>query len=69
MSVKTEEKHGYTALQLGAGDAPERVCNKPMLGQYLAANVPPKRVLKECRVSKDAVLPVGTVIHAALERR
>ena len=37
---------------------------KPVLGQYNRANVLPKRVLKEFRVTEDALLPVGTPLQA-----
>jgi ribosomal protein L3 len=34
-----------------------------MMGHFARAGVPPKQKLKEFRVSKNAVLPVGTRIY------
>ncbi len=59
VQIKTPEKNGYLALQIGAGEAPDRALNKPGLGHFAAAGVPPKRALTEFRVTPDAVLPVG----------
>ena len=38
---------------------------KPVLGQYSRAGVSPKRILREFRVTPDALLPVGTTILAS----
>ncbi len=35
------------------------------MGQFNKAGVPPKRVLKEFRVTPNAILPVGTSIFAS----
>ena len=34
-----------------------------MLGQFRAADVPAKRKLVEFKVTRDAMLPVGTQLH------
>ena len=36
--------------------------NKPILGIYLKAGVPPKRDIKEFPVSKENLLPVGYML-------
>ncbi len=59
VQIKTEEANGFTALQVGAAACPERVVNRPLLGHFEKAEVPPKRVLAEFKVTPDAVLPVG----------
>lgn len=64
VQVKEPEKHGYLALQVGAGDAKPKRVNKPEMGHFRAAGVSPKEKLVEFRVSPDAVLPVGTQLHA-----
>lgn len=61
---KTEDKHGYTGLQLGAGLRKFRNVKKPVQGQYKAAGLEPKRSLQEFRVTEDALLPVGTQLTA-----
>jgi large subunit ribosomal protein L3 len=59
VQVKTEEKHGYTALQLGVGEAKLKNVNGPDAGHFAAAGVVPKRRLMEFRVTEDALLPPG----------
>ena len=51
---KTEEKDGYTAVQLGYEDVAERKLTKPELGHVKKAGVAPKKVLKEFKLSKAA---------------
>jgi large subunit ribosomal protein L3 len=59
VQVKTVEKEGYTALQLGAQNRSLRHVTKPLIGHFQKHGVPPKHVLVECKVTPDAVLPVG----------
>src|SRR5215469_3368972 len=59
VAVKTAEKDGYTAVQLGIGKAKVKSVPKPMRGHYAKAKVEPKRKLAEFRVAADAVLEVG----------
>lgn len=63
--VQVKKDGDRTALQIGGGDAPDRSCNKPLLGHFRKAGVEPKRVLAEFDVTEDAVLPVGTTLHAS----
>ena len=60
VGVKTTEKDGYTAVQLGVGTAKINRISKAMRGHFAKAKVEPKRKLVEFRVSSDAVLNVGT---------
>ena len=50
---KTDEKEGYTALQLGFGDRREKLFTKPEKGHFEKAGVPLKRHLRETRVAAD----------------
>jgi large subunit ribosomal protein L3 len=59
VAVKTAERDGYTAVQLGVGTAKVKNVPKPMRGHYAKAKVEPKRKLVEFRVADDAVLEVG----------
>ena len=63
--VRTPEKDGYCALQLGVGAAKVRNVSKPQRGHFAKARVEPKRRLAEFRVSDDAVLEAGVEITAA----
>jgi len=51
VSKKTEEKDGYSALVIGYDDVKEQRVRKSELGVYQKANLSPKRILKEIRVS------------------
>jgi large subunit ribosomal protein L3 len=62
---RTQERDGYTALQLGVGAAKVKNVSKPMRGHYAGAKVEPKARLAEFRVSEDALVPVGAEITAA----
>ena len=61
---KTEDKNGYTALQLGAGQAKVKRVNKAMRGHFGKAKVEPKRKLAEFRVSADNLIEVGAELTA-----
>ncbi len=64
LAQRTEEKNGYTALQLGAGSRrPSRV-TKPEKGNFAIAQVEAKRKLAEFRVSPDNLIEVGAEITA-----
>ena len=64
--IKTEEKEGYNAVQLGFADVAERKLNKPQLGHLKKAEVAPKKHLKEFRVEKAAEMNVGDEIKATI---
>ena len=65
VAVKTAEKDGYTAVQLGCGKAKVKNVSKPLRGYFGKANIEPKKKLAEFRVTKDALLSVGDEITAA----
>lgn len=64
VSVRTTERDGYTAVQLGVGAAKIKNVTKAMRGHFAKANVVPKRKLAEFRVSADAVLELGVELGA-----
>src|SRR5262245_14949038 len=64
VAVRTAEKDGYTAVQLGIGKAKVKNVTKPMRGHFAKAKVEPKRKLVEFRVSADALLEVGAELSA-----
>ena len=61
---KTVEKDGYTAVQLGFEDVPERKLTKPELGHLKKAGVSAKRVLKEFDLNNAESLNIGDEIKA-----
>jgi large subunit ribosomal protein L3 len=64
VAQRTEDKNGYTAVQLGVGLAKAKNTTKPMRGHFAAAKVEPKAKLAEFRVSTDNMLDVGAEITA-----
>lgn len=62
VSTKTNERDGYTAVQLGVGTRKSKRVSKAMRGHYAKAKVEPKAKLVEFRVSEDALLKVGDQI-------
>ncbi len=64
VAVRRVEKDGYTALQLGLGRAKVKNVGRPMRGHFAKAKVEPTRILREFRVSEDALLDVGADIGA-----
>jgi len=64
VAVRTADKDGYTAVQLGVGKAKVKNVTQPMRGHYAKAKVEPKRKLVEFRVTADALLDVGVELSA-----
>jgi large subunit ribosomal protein L3 len=62
VQIKTVEKEGYDAIQVGFGEIRERLVNKPRLGQFQKAGVQPKRVLKEFRLEDISSFEIGAEI-------
>lgn len=61
---KTEEKDGYSAVQLGYIDLPERKATKPVKGHFEAHKVSFKKYLKEFRLEDAASMNEGDVVTA-----
>lgn len=60
VAQKTQEKHGYSAIQLGAGEAKPKRVSKAERERFAKAGVTPKMKLVEFRVSSDEnLVPVG----------
>lgn len=64
VAVKTMERDGYVALQLGAGAAKIKRTSKANRGHFAKAKVEPKKKLAEFRVSNENVVEVGSEIGA-----
>ncbi|MDD3668738.1 MAG: 50S ribosomal protein L3 [Alphaproteobacteria bacterium] len=62
--VRTKERDGYVAVQLGAGKAKAKKMAKAQIGHFAKLKVEPKKTLVEFRVSDDCVIPVGSQIGA-----
>ena len=57
---KTKDKDGYTAVQLGVGNAKVKNVSKAMRGHFAKSKVEPKRKLVEFRVDENALIEPGT---------
>ena len=64
VDVRTQERDGYTAVQLGIGHAKVKNVTKPNRGHFARTRVEPKRKLVEFRVAEDAVLEPGATLSA-----
>jgi large subunit ribosomal protein L3 len=64
VAVRTAERDGYTAVQLGVGTAKPRNTTKAQRGHFAKAKVEPKRKLAEFRVTADALLEIGAELAA-----
>jgi large subunit ribosomal protein L3 len=61
---RTQEKDGYTALQLGAGTVKAKNITKADRGQFAVAKVEPKRQVTEFRVDPANLIEVGATMQA-----
>lgn len=64
LAQRTEEKNGYTALQLGAGTRKASNISRAERQNFAVAKVEPKRKLAEFRVSPENLIEVGAEITA-----
>jgi large subunit ribosomal protein L3 len=64
VAQRTPDKHGYSAVQLGAGTAKAKRTSQAMRGHFAAAKVEPKRRIAEFRVAPENLIAVGEEITA-----
>jgi len=64
VAQRTADRDGYTAVQLGAGEAKAKRTTAAQRGHFAKANVSPKRKIAEFRVSPDNLIDVGAEITA-----
>ncbi|MDD4519661.1 MAG: 50S ribosomal protein L3 [Alphaproteobacteria bacterium] len=65
VSVRTKEKDGYVALQVGAFNAKPKNVTKPEKGHFAKNSIAPKKTVVEFRVSDDCVVPAGSEFSAS----
>jgi large subunit ribosomal protein L3 len=61
---RTQEKNGYTAVQLGIGRAKVKNVSKAERGRFAVAKVEPTLKIAEFRVDAEGLIPVGAEITA-----
>ncbi|GAD09795.1 MULTISPECIES: 50S ribosomal protein L3 [Gluconobacter] len=64
VDARTNERDGYTAVQLGLGNAKVKNVTKANRGHFARTKVEPKKTLVEFRVAEDALLEAGTKLSA-----
>ena len=66
VSLRTKDKDGYEALQLGFGEKKEKKVSKPVSGQFKKNNLSPSLVLKEFKFSSVVEFKIGDEIKVDL---
>ena len=64
LAHRTNDKNGYTALQLGAGSRKPARVTRPERQNFAILQVEPKRKLAEFRVSADNMIEIGAELTA-----
>ncbi|AHJ64960.1 50S ribosomal protein L3 [Granulibacter bethesdensis] len=64
VDTRTKERDGYTAVQLGFGQAKPKHVSKANKGHFARVKVEPKKKLVEFRVAEDAILEPGATLSA-----
>jgi large subunit ribosomal protein L3 len=64
VAQRTEEKNGYTALQLGVGARKPKHTSNAERHRFAKVQIEPKRKIAEFRVSADNLIEVGAEITA-----
>ncbi|MDL1899452.1 50S ribosomal protein L3 [Anaerolineae bacterium CFX9] len=62
--IRTNEKDGYTAVQLGFGEARQKVLSRGQLGHLSRNNLPALRHLREFRVHGEVDVAEGAEVKA-----
>jgi large subunit ribosomal protein L3 len=63
VQVKSPEREGYSAIQIGFTEAKDSRTTGPMKGHFKKAGVKPQRVLREERVDDSSTFNVGDVLN------
>jgi large subunit ribosomal protein L3 len=61
--VKTIEKDGYSAIQVGYGNVSNKGLTQPELGHLQKSNIQPLKYLKEFRVIDDTEFEIGQILN------
>jgi len=62
IDVKTVDRDGYSAVQLGSEKVSEKRLTKPLLGRFKKRSLDALRILKEFRVSEGHELEMGQTL-------
>lgn len=62
VQVKTAERDGYTAVQVGSEPVSDNKVNRPLRGHFARAGVKPHRILREFRVDDPSEYQEGSTL-------
>lgn len=66
ISIRTKEKDGYHALQLGFGEKKEKRVSKPVLGQFKKNELNASKVLREFKFLAEQEFKIGDEINVSI---
>ncbi len=66
VNVRTKDKDGYEALQLGFGEKKEKKVSKPVSGQFKKNNLTPSLILKEFKFPSPIEFKIGDEVKVDL---
>ena len=61
--IKTIEKDGYSAIQVGYGNVASKKLTQPELGHLQKSDIQPLKYLKEFRISDDNEFKIGQILN------
>jgi large subunit ribosomal protein L3 len=61
--VRTKDKDGYEAVQLGFDEIKERLVNKPLKGHFKRSGVKPLRLISEFRIFNGTQFQIGQEVR------
>ncbi|MBM3265270.1 MAG: 50S ribosomal protein L3 [candidate division Zixibacteria bacterium] len=64
--VKTQERDGYRAVQLGFSERKKKGTTRPIQGHFEKAGITPQRILREFRVEDTAAYTPGQTVGAGV---
>ena len=66
VTIRTLDKDGYSALQLGFGEKKEKNITKPVIGQFKKNNLTPSAFLREFNFSSSEEFKIGDEVKVDL---
>ena len=64
--IKTKQKDGYNAIQIGYGNLSSKALTQPELGHLQKSNIQPLKYLKEFRVDENNDFKIGQILNVDL---
>jgi large subunit ribosomal protein L3 len=61
--IKTTEKDGYNAIQVGYGNVASKTLTQPQLGHLQKSNIQPLKYLKEFKISDGNEFEIGQILN------